>query len=222
MDYTKLEHYVSKPRLDRYLISCSNSQARAINLSAENIKVSQAFYPLMNLFETFLRNKINDNLTTHFSDGAWIINQKTGFMSDPSLGPKYRMKKCVIDAEFNIRGTITPGKIVAEQSLGFWTSLFEPSHYSLISGSVLGCFPNKPTTANRNTISSYLKRIREFRNRIYHNEAICFNNITIDFTHVSAIKSDIYTLLDWMDADLKPYVQQFDNISAAIVQAQAV
>ncbi len=143
-------------------------------------------------------------------------------MNDPSLGPKYRMKRCIIDAELNIRGTITPGKIISEQSLGFWTGLFEPSHYSLISGSVIGCFPYKPPASNRNSIANYLKRIREFRNRIYHNEAICFDNITIDFTHASAIQSDIYTLLDWMDADLKPYVQQFDNINAAIVQARAV
>jgi hypothetical protein len=172
MDYPKLEQYVSKPRLDRYLLSCSNSQARAIKLYAENIKVSQAFYPLMNLFETFLRNSINDNLNSYFSDSAWIINQKTGFMSHHSLAPKYRMKKCVIDAENNIRGTITPGKIIAEQSLGFWTSFFEPVHYSLISGSVIGCFSLKASTANRNTIAKLLRRIREFRNRIYHNEAM--------------------------------------------------
>lgn len=221
MDYTKLEEYLSKPRLDRYLLSCSNSQTRAIKLYAENIKVSQAFYPLMNLFETFLRNKINDNLTNYFADSAWIINQKTGFMSHPTLGNKYRLKKCVEDAEFNIRGTITPGKIIAEQSLGFWTSLFEPRHYSLIRGSVISCFPNKPTSTNRNDISNYLKRIREFRNRIYHNEAICFNNITIDFTHVTSIRTDIYILLDWMDTDLRPYVNQFDNINAAISQALA-
>ena len=222
MDYTKLEQYLSKPRLDRYLISCSNSQARAVALYAENIKVSQAFYPLMNLFETFLRNKINENLTNYFADAAWIINQKAGFMSDPSLGNKYRLRKCVEDAEFNIRGTITPGKIVSEQSLGFWTSLFEPRHYSLIYGSVIHCFSNKPASVKRNDIANYLKRIREFRNRIYHNEAICFNNITIDFTHVSAIRSDIYTLLDWMDADLRLYVNQFDNINAATAQALAV
>lgn len=222
MNYTKLEQYLSKPRLDRYLLSCSNSQTRAIRLYAENIRVSQAFYPLMNLFETFLRNKINENLTNYFADAAWIINQKTGFMSHPTLGNKYRLRKCVEDAESNIRGTITPGKIIAEQTLGFWTSLFEPRHYLLIQGSVIGCFPNKPNTTNRNDISSYLKRIREFRNRIYHNEAICFNNITIDFTHVSAIRTDIYTLLDWMDADLRPYVNQFDNINTTVAQALAV
>jgi hypothetical protein len=44
MDYAKLEQYVSKARLDRYLISCSNSQARAINLYAENIKGSRRHF----------------------------------------------------------------------------------------------------------------------------------------------------------------------------------
>jgi hypothetical protein len=131
MDYQKLEEYVSKPRLDRYLVSCTNSKDRAKELYEANITVAMAFYPILNLFETFLRNSINDKLAIHFGDTAWIINQKVGFMSDISLGPKFRMKKQVLKVEGNIRGTITPGKVVSEQAFGFWTSLFENRHYNL-------------------------------------------------------------------------------------------
>ena len=172
MDYLKLEQFVSRPRLDRYRVSCANSQDKAIKLYAANLRVSQAFYPIMNLLETFLRNSINDKLSIHFADTAWIINQKAGFMNDPSLAPKYWIKNQVIHAETNTRGTITPGKIVAEQTFGFWTSLFEPRHYRLIAGYVIQCFPYKPLHVNRLYIATVLKDIREFRNRIYHNEAI--------------------------------------------------
>ena len=51
MQYAKLEQFVSKPRLDRYLVSCNNSQERAIRLYNANLLVSQAFYTIMNLFE---------------------------------------------------------------------------------------------------------------------------------------------------------------------------
>ena len=183
MDYAKLERFTSKPRLDRFLVSCANSQERALRLYDANLRVSQAFYSIMNLLETFLRNSINDNLAIHFGDAAWIINQKNGFMNDPSLGPKFWIKAQIIKAEAGTRGTITPGKIIAEQTFGFWTSLYEPRHYRLIAGYVIHCFPYKPSHVNRTYIANILKDIREFRNRVYHNEAICFNNITIDFTH---------------------------------------
>ena len=219
MDYAKLEQFISQPRLDRFLVSCANSQERALKLYAANLIVSQAFYPVMNLLETFLRNTINAKLAIHFNDAAWIINQKAGFMNHPSLSPNYWIQEQIKKAEKSTRGTITPGKIVAEQTFGFWTSLFEPRHYKLISGYTIHCFPNKPVHINRAYIANSLKRIREFRNRIYHNEAVCFHNITIDFTHALCIKKEIYQLLEWMDYDLKNYVKQFDSIDSTIAQA---
>lgn len=222
MYYSKFEQFVSKPRIDRFLISCSNSQTRAMKLYEANVKVSQAFYPIMNLFEIFLRNCINDTLTNYYRDPAWIISQKTGFMNDTSLAPKYWIKNEVIKAERNARGIITPGKIIAEQTFGFWTSLFEPRHYRLILGSVIHCFPLKPTHVNRSYLANVLKEIREFRNRIYHNEAICFHNMILDFTHAQYIKTEIYNLLDWMDVDLKNYVHQFDQIDIIITDALTI
>lgn len=222
MDYPKLEQFTSKPRLDRFLVSCANSQERALRLYEANLRISQAFYPVMNLLETFLRNCINDKLAICFGDAAWVINQKNGFMNHASLGPNFWIKTQIIKAENNTRGTITPGKIIAEQPFGFWTSLFEPRHYRLISGYTMHCFPNKPPHINRTYIANSLKDIREFRNRIYHNEAICFNNITIDFAHVRHVKTEIYNLLEWMDSDLKNYVIQFDNIDTEILHASTI
>jgi hypothetical protein len=222
MEYNKLQEFVSKARLDRYLVSCTNSKERAIKLYGANLLVAQAFYPIMNLLETFLRNSINDKLAVHFNDAAWIITQKNSFMSDKSLAPQFWLKKQITIAENNARGTITPGKIIAEQAFGFWTSLFEPKHYKLISGHIIHCFPNKPAPVNRIVIAGMLKDIREFRNRIYHNENICFDNITIDFTHASKIKADVYKLLEWMDTDLKDYVIQFDTIDIKIAEAHTI
>jgi hypothetical protein len=216
MDYAKLEQFVSKPRLDRYLLSCSNDKGRALRLYAANLEVCKAFYPVMNLFETFLRNSINDQLALYFRDTAWIINQKNGFMNDRTLAPKYWIKSQVQKAENKTRGTITPGKIISEQVFGFWTSLFEPRHYRLINGNVIHCFSHKPANVNRAYIANVLTDIREFRNRIYHNEAICFNNIAIDFVHARYVKTETYNLLKWMDADLSPYVNQFDEVDAKI------
>jgi hypothetical protein len=219
MEFEAFEIFVSRPRLARYLISCSYSQERAMKLYAANIRVSQAFYPILNLFEIFLRNGINEKLSSYFADHAWIINQKDGFMNDASLGPKYWIKTQVVKAEINLKGKAAAGNLIAEQTFGFWTSLFEPRHYKLISGVIIQCFSNKPRFVNRNSIAVSLKEIREFRNRIYHNEAICFNGITIDFTQAIKIKKELYDLLVWMDTDLMDFVHPFDSIDSEIENA---
>jgi hypothetical protein len=222
MNYNAFENFVSKPRLERYLACCTYSQEKAMMLYGANLKVSKAFYPILNLFEIFLRNSIDNKLGIYFADSEWIINQKMGFMNDATLGPKFWLKNQVVKAETDLRAKGVKGKIVAEQSFGFWTCLFEPKHYKLVGGYIIHCFPNKPPTVNRNYLALSLKEIREFRNRIYHNEAICFNEMNIDFKHAKHIQNELYDLLKWMNPELSDFVCQFDNIEKEIEGALGI
>lgn len=81
---------------------------------------------------------------------------------------------------------------------------------------------NKPAGINRSAISQKLNRIREFRNRVYHNEPICFNGNTIDLTYAENIKNEIYEMLNWIDADLTDYVEYFDAIDNKINIAKKI
>lgn len=220
MEYQKLEYYLSQPRLDRFLIATGNSKSKAQKLYKINLRVSQSFYPILNLFEIFFRNIANYQVSSHFANPNWIIAEKNGFMSNPSLSAsRFFLKNSVSKAEKAIRrkgGIITSGKIVAEQSFGFWTSLFDTHHYRLIGGVVIHCFPNKPPHVNRNILNQKLNKIREFRNRVYHNEPICFNGSTIDFTEAITIRNEIYELLEWIDSDLTNYIDYFDGINTKI------
>lgn len=220
LEYNKLEYYLSQPRVERFLIATANSKSKAQKLYRVNLRVSQAFYPILNLFEIFLRNIVNYQIASHFSNPNWIITEKNGFMNNDSLtASKHFLKNSVIKAEKTIRrkgGTVTSGKVIAEQSFGFWTSFFDTHHYRLIGGVVIHCFPNKPAHINRNQINQKLNRIREFRNRIYHNEPICFDGNRIDFTEATTIKLEIYELLEWIDVDLIAYVDYFNKIDSKI------
>ena len=226
MNYNKLEYYVSQPRLNRFLTACNNSKVKAQKLYHANLKVAQSFYPVLNIFEVFFRNVCNYQISAQFTNPNWIIAEKNGFMSDHSLSrSKFYLKKSVSNAEQSIirkGGIVTAGKILAEQSFGFWTSFFEPHHYRLVGGVVIHCFPNKPANINRSILSQKLDRIREFRNRIYHNEPICFNNNSIDFAYASAIKNELYQLLYWIDNDLPTYVKTFDSIDSRINSANNI
>ncbi len=220
MKYIELERIISQPRLDRYLVACGNSKIRTKKLYNINLRLSQSFYPVLNLFEIILRNEIHYNLSNHFSNPNWVITEKNGFMNDSSLtSSSYFLKKQVEKAERKIRrrnSRITAGKIIAEPSLGFWTSLFEVHHYRLIGGSVIGCFPNKSRRINRRALEIRLSKIRDFRNRVYHNEPICFRGNSIDFQQAEKVKEDIFDILSWMNINTKQYVEMYNTIDSKI------
>jgi hypothetical protein len=200
--------------------SATGSKSRAIELYRVNLQVSQAFYPVLNLTEIFLRNSLYACVSNYFSNEDWIITEKNGFMNNSSLAKsKFYLQNCVITAEDKMskKGiAVTAGKVLAEQSFGFWVSLFEPAHYKLIGGSVIHSFPFKPPHINRKAILSKLSKIRDFRNRIYHNEPICFNGALVDFSYAGQIKNDLFILLAWMEPEIKKFVQQFDHIDQKI------
>ena len=226
MNYDKLEIFLSKPRLERFLIASHGSKEKAIELYKANILLSEAYYPILSLFESFLRNFINRVLINHFHDADWILTQKLGFMNDPYLKKSsFFLKESVTSAESKLarKGvTITSGRIIAEQSLGFWTSFFDPHHYKLLSGSVIHCFPLTPKEINRKSISIILKDIRDFRNRVYHNEPICFNSSTVNLRNAEIIHQSIYNLLSWMDGELPGYVNYFDKVLKRIESAKRI
>ena len=160
MEYQKLENYLSQPRLERFLRATGNSKSKAQKLYRINLRTAQAFYPVLNLFEIFFRNAVNHQISLHFANPNWILTEKAGFMNHPSLSSsRYFLKKSIIKSEGTIRrkgGIVTSGKVIAEQSFGFWTSLFDTHHYRLIGGTVIQCFPNKPNHVNRNILNQKL------------------------------------------------------------------
>ena len=128
MNYKILECFCSKARMDRYLIACGNSKQTALNLYKQNILVCQAFYPILNLFETFIRNTIYNQISCQLNDKEWINNHLNGFMSSPELeASNYYLQKSVLKFQkAMMRKKIKPGadKIIAELPFGFWLSLF--------------------------------------------------------------------------------------------------
>jgi hypothetical protein len=225
LDYLNLEKYFSPHRLNRYLIACGNSKIKAQNLYRANLRIAQSFYPVLNLFEVVLRNILYDKLSLHFNNTNWIINEINGFMNDNSLQPQFYLKNEVLKAQRKLQRNhqmVTSGRIISEQTFGFWTSLFERYHYKLINGVIIQCFVNKPNIENRVSILSKLQNIRDFRNRVYHNEPICFSGNSIDLNISIEVKKNIFDLLNWINSDIAQYVDYFDNIDSKITIAQNI
>ncbi len=225
----------SEARVNRYLLATANSTSKALKLYKSNLKTSQAFHPLLGILEVILRNRLNDILTLHFKNPDWILNERTGFMSDPSLRFKHKqtgkqktndfLKKEVTKAEkrlLKIQTPVTSGKIIAEQTFGFWTDLFEVHHYRLLRGKPIQIFSSLPAGHGRKEVNNELNRVRRFRNRINHNEPICFNGSHLDFSETSEVYKSLINLLIWINPEIMKLISDMDNVKKTILEAESI
>jgi hypothetical protein len=235
MQFQKVQLFLSTQRIDRYLLATGNSKVKAVKLYKANLKICQAFHPLLGVLEVTLRNCINAKLTQHFNDSEWIINEKGGFMSDPSLTRIDRrtqqrvtnrfLKSSIEKSENTLRRTnspITSGKIIADQTLGFWTDLFEVHHYRLLLGRPIQIFNHLPARHGRSEVVDRLNKIRKFRNRINQNEPICFSGNNINFNYVEEVYEAIIEIINWIDPELAVWIKNIDSVSTKIANAKTL
>lgn len=235
MRFQKIQLYLSSSRLGRYQIATGNRSTKSIKLYKANLKISQSFHPILGILEVILRNKLNIILSGYFTDPDWIINQKTGFMIDPSLTYRNHRTGRMITNDYlkvsveksenrfrRIRIPVTSGKIIADQTLGFWTNLFELSHYRILRGRPIQIFSHLPSGIGRTQVCERLNKIREFRNRINHNEPICFNGNNIDFDYVEDIYSSIIEIINWTDPELINWIRDMDSVMVKINNAKRI
>lgn len=115
---------------------------------------------------------------------------------------------------------ITSGRMVAEQSFGFWTELFENHHYKILRGRPIQVFKYLPAGVGRSEVLNELTRIRKFRNRINHNEPICFSNKIIDFKPAMMVHQSLRNLFYWIDPDLHQWISTLDLIETVVKNGQ--
>lgn len=218
--------YLSTPRYNRYLVASANDHNRAKRLYEANIRLAQAFHPVLCQFEVILRNALNRVLCLHFADQDWIIHQKDGFMRDGSLKHShYFLKTCVQKTETKLqrrRILVTSGKIISDQTFGFWLALFLSHHYSLVGGQPIHIFPHKPVSENRAGIYNKLDRIKDFRNRVNHSEPLCFVQDSVNCEETLSIRNTIYKLIQWIDPELLPFFNSLDHIQTEANRLQHI
>jgi hypothetical protein len=226
MNFNEFNSHISSHRISRYLTASTGNKARAKSLYKANLSVSQSFYSLLSITEVILRNNLNNNLSVHFADPNWISTQKTGFMVDPSL--TYQHKRTgvpktnrflfgeVEKAERRIRKkrvAVTSGRIIAEQTFSFWSDLFTVHHYKLLKGKPIQIFNHLPAGIGRKEVYDKLNEIRLFRNRIYHNEPVCFVGNTINFYHCEQNYQNIVDVLNWIEPNLIRWIGSLDTVN---------
>lgn len=222
MDWAKHKVFFSGERINRYLKACNYNVDVAIKLYKFNIQASQALYPLLSVFEVSLRNAVDQSIAYFFNDKNWLITQRLQFVDHvqmvfkDSSGAVYTdqyFRNKLIKAEnwLNKRNElITHGKLLAELTFGFWLKFFDKNSMKVLNGAPLNAFVNKPRISLWD-IHQHIKSVHLLRNRIAHNEPICFNpSGVICLETLADYESKLVEALGWLGTDLVTWTEKLN------------
>ena len=213
MKHNKLffEKVFSEKRMERYFILYPNDESRAVKHYQSNIKLTEAFYTSLSVLEVALRNALSRELKTMTGRDDWYVI----FANTPGLT---NLNKYITQATKQIAGRheqITTSKIIAELTLGFWVSLLNAEYERLLWKDLRRAFPYIPKKdRKRKNVSAPLNRFRAFRNRVFHNESICWN-----MKKVQEIHDELLLVLEWINKDLPEWlaeIDRFENVQEQI------
>lgn len=215
----QIEQAISSTRLSTYRREAS-SDAHAWALYRWNLDLAAAVAPLAADLEVTLRNTIHDRLTDHFNRPDWwastslLLDDITSTMLAEVVS-KYQKKI--------VRGTVGPGKVIADTTLGVWVQLLGRGGHSALGRAIdyetrlwrpalrFGFSTGTVTPsgrARRPTRAEVYHRAALFqrlRNRAAHHEPI-LNGVQLPGSTTIVAVSDVWEqsleLLSWMSPDL--------------------
>ena len=162
-----IEKAFSPERLARYVAWAGGDKARAMELYALNVLLSQTLYGPLQVLEVVLRNRI------HIAMSA--TNGEAWFESERLLIPNHQHEQ-VRSARMELEKEgkqILPCEIVARLTFSFWTAMLGPA-YEQLWRSTLHAIASKENGSPlaRKQLSGALAPIRVLRNRIAHHESV--------------------------------------------------
>ncbi len=116
----------------------------------------------------------------------------------------------------NRKELVSPPKMVAELTLGFWVRLFNAEFERILWKDLRRAFPYLPKNQkHRKQVSAPLNDFRNLRNRIFHNEPVCWN-----FERLQQLHEDMIQLLGWLNRDLPAWIQPIDRFDAVLLETK--
>jgi hypothetical protein len=208
MDKHYYEKIFSTQRMAKYFTRYPDNEQKAIDHYHANIELSECFYPTVSMLEVALRNSLNRELTDHFGTEDWYLRIE----STPGLR---NLKNEINTAKrhiINRSESITASKVVAELTLGFWVRLLNAEYERILWKPLRKAFPYlEKNKRQRNKVSGPINKIRNFRNRIFHHEPICWNLNEIENVH-----QDIIHVMGWLNKDLPNIASKSDRSTIVI------
>lgn len=172
-----IEIALSPDRFRTYLQRAGGSRKNAVLVYERNTAISEALYGIMQAVEVCLRNSIHRTISASRGEFWFDVIAMASPQTEKLAAAKNQLAKD--------KRAATAGAIVAELSLGFWTSLVSREYDALLWVPILHkAFPHAKarragadgteavTKLSRAEIHDRLERLRNLRNRIAHHEHI--------------------------------------------------
>lgn len=134
-----------------------------------NMALSESLYPALQVLEVALRNSIHNAARAHFGCDDWF-NDRALVNSSHEIAALNKAHRTLQRQ----RRPLDSGRVIAELSFGFWTSLLDRRYEQVLWPRLLkAAFPEMPRRLRtRQNLSRRFQRIRHLRNRIFHHEPI--------------------------------------------------
>jgi hypothetical protein len=207
--FHRIESIIHSERLDAYRSDGADTTSTLARYLL-NMALSEALYPALQLAEIALRNAVHRELSARCGTDAWYDS------ASARLTPWQQDKVSEIKTSLlKRRKPLTPGRVVAELNLGFWTGFFNHSHARTGIGTHLAkhAFPHAPTSAQYQArLDKRWLDIRDLRNRVFHHERI-LHWIDLDSRHGAILE-----IISWMSPELHGLaisIDRFPSIRSA-------
>ena len=203
--FQHIEGILHTERIDAYR---QDEAGHAVTLSRYllNMTLSESLYPVLQFAEIALRNAAHRELTARCGTDAWYdstLSRLTPWQQDKVAEAKDALRKN--------RKPLSPGRIVAELTFGFWTGFFNNPHARTGIGSYLSknAFPHAPATEQyQSKLCKRWLEIRDLRNRIFHHERI------LHWKDLDARHQAIHEVIAWMSPELHDLAKALDRFGA--------
>lgn len=237
MDFSKVQDLISNPRLITYSRSLGIDAEDLLAAYAWHLNVVSNFYPLVQLIEVALRNAIN-NQGVHFytgivwfdqipsnpetnDDGTSKETEMVGKFKENIKSAKKKAKKILKDKGLDVEPNID--QIIAQTDFSTWEYILDKGFYD--GGDTKFLWPHKfykifkkppiydgknPMFHQRDIIRRRIEEVRNFRNRLSHNEPIWraseVNNASEVFDYLERKYQNIMELAYWISPQLKLFI----------------
>ena len=134
-----------------------------------NTALSQSLYSSLQVLEVGLRNSIHSAASRLFGRADWLDDANV-LRHPHEFSALEKARRDIAQRG----GPESPGRLIAELSFGFWTSLLDKRYEQTLWPSLLKeAFPGMPRRVRtRANLSRRFNVVRRLRNRVFHHEAI--------------------------------------------------
>ena len=212
-----LVNLFSSNRLSSYKYDINDTDSIVLERYLYNIEVSKSLYPLLSIFEIYLRNRINQAIETVIKQD-WLLQE----LNQQSILLPNEHKK-LLDAKQKLTNkghkNISKDDLIAELSLGFWIHLCTKRYKTALwhkQGFFRIVFADYPNFSEFDKLSKefpVLQIMLKLRNRVFHHEIIINHPYGINNCY-----TDLRRLLSYISKDSLLYLDKICDFNKVITK----